>query len=120
MLNLKQFYDPILESFNENKINIDETVDDLFGFYKSVKDLIVDNAYIKNEFKNKNILFEGAQGALLDLDHGSYPFVTSSNTVSSNIILGSGLQVDFQTIGIFKAMPRELAMAHSPQSYLTK
>ena len=103
MLNLKQFYDPILENFNENKINIDETVDDLFGFYKSVKDLIVDNAYIKNEFKNKNILFEGAQGALLDLDHGSYPFVTSSNTVSSNIILGSGLQVDFQTIGIFKA-----------------
>ena len=48
MLNLKQFYDPILVSFNENKINIDETVDDLFGFYKSVKDLIVDNAYIKN------------------------------------------------------------------------
>ena len=40
MLNLKQFYDHILENFNENKINIDETVDDLFGFYKSVKILL--------------------------------------------------------------------------------
>ena len=47
--------------------------------------------------------FEGAQGALLDLDHGSYPFVTSSNTVSSNIVIGSAMQVDYKTVGIFKA-----------------
>ncbi len=100
---LKKFYDPILESFNERKINIEKTVQDLLNFYDSVKDLIVDNSYIKKEFKNKKILFEGAQGALLDLDHGSYPFVTSSNTISSNIVIGSALQVDYQTIGIFKA-----------------
>ena len=58
-----------------------------------------------DEFKsqNKKILFEGAQGALLDLDHGSYPFVTSSNTVSSNIVIGSAIQVDYKTVGIFKA-----------------
>ena len=100
---LKKFYDPILESFNESKINIEKTAQDLLNFYDSVKDLIVDNSYIKKEFKNKKILFEGAQGALLDLDHGSYPFVTSSNTISSNIVIGSALQVDYQTIGIFKA-----------------
>jgi adenylosuccinate synthase len=39
----------------------------------------------------KRILFEGAQGALLDVDHGTYPFVTSSNTVASNAATGSGL-----------------------------
>ena len=39
----------------------------------------------------KRILFEGAQGALLDIDHGTYPFVTSSNTVASNAATGSGL-----------------------------
>ena len=100
---LKKFYDPILESFNESKINIENTAQDLLNFYDSVKDLIVDNSYIKKEFQNKKILFEGAQGALLDLDHGSYPFVTSSNTISSNIVIGSALQVDYQTIGIFKA-----------------
>ena len=100
---IKKFYDPILESFDESKINIDKTVQDLLSFYDLVKELIVDNSFIKKEFKNKKILFEGAQGALLDLDHGSYPFVTSSNTVSSNIVIGSAMQVDYKTVGIFKA-----------------
>jgi len=103
MHSIKKFYDPILESFNESKINIEKTIQDLLSFYDVVNKLIVDNSQIKKEFKNKKILFEGAQGALLDLDHGSYPFVTSSNTVSSNIVIGSALQVDYQTVGIFKA-----------------
>ena len=103
MHSIKKFYDPILESFNESKINIEQTIQNLLSFYDVVNELIVDNSQIKKEFKNKKILFEGAQGALLDLDHGSYPFVTSSNTVSSNIVIGSALQVDYQTVGIFKA-----------------
>ncbi|RPH05984.1 MAG: adenylosuccinate synthase [Alphaproteobacteria bacterium TMED93] len=41
--------------------------------------------------KNKNILFEGAQGTLLDINHGTYPFVTSSNTVSAQASIGTGL-----------------------------
>ena len=100
---IKKFYDPILERFNEDKINIEKTVQDLISFYELVKELIIDNSLIKKEFRYKKILFEGAQGALLDLDHGSYPFVTSSNTVSSNIMIGSALQVDYETVGIFKA-----------------
>ena len=100
---IKKFYDPILERFDETKINIENTAQELINFYDLVKELIVDNSFVKKEFKNKKILFEGAQGALLDLDHGSYPFVTSSNTVSSNVIIGSALQVDYETIGIFKA-----------------
>ena len=39
----------------------------------------------------KRILFEGAQGALLDVDHGTYPYVTSSNTVAANAATGSGM-----------------------------
>ena len=100
---IKMFYDPILEKFNENKINIEKIVQDLLSFYDLVKELIVDNSFIKRKYKNKKILFEGAQGALLDLDHGSYPFVTSSNTVSSNVVIGSALQVNYKTVGIFKA-----------------
>ena len=42
------------------------------------------------QLKNKKILFEGAQGILLDVDHGTYPFVTSSNTVASSAATGSG------------------------------
>ena len=40
--------------------------------------------------KGKNILFEGAQGILLDVDHGTYPFVTSSNTVAASAATGTG------------------------------
>ena len=100
---IKKFYDPVLNAYQEDTINIDQYLTILDSFYKEVGSLIVDNSFIKKNFNQQKILFEGAQGALLDLDHGSYPFVTSSNTISSNIMIGSGLQVDYQTVGIFKA-----------------
>tara|TARA_B100000963_G_scaffold261490_1_gene229651 strand:+ start:84 stop:1376 length:1293 start_codon:yes stop_codon:yes gene_type:complete len=60
-----------------------------------------------NEYKeqNKKILFEGAQGILLDVDHGTYPFVTSSNTVAANAATGSGCGPDTvgNVLGITKA-----------------
>ena len=59
------------------------------------------------EFKknNKKILFEGAQGILLDVDHGTYPFVTSSNTVASSAATGSGCGINTinYILGITKA-----------------
>ncbi|MEO1105311.1 MAG: adenylosuccinate synthase, partial [Pseudomonadota bacterium] len=53
----------------------------------------------------KNILFEGAQGTMLDIDHGTYPFVTSSNTVAGQAAAGSGVSPAFlgRTLGITKA-----------------
>ncbi len=60
-----------------------------------------------NEYKSKGkkILFEGAQGILLDVDHGTYPFVTSSNTVASTAATGSGLGFNNESyvLGITKA-----------------
>ena len=55
--------------------------------------------------KNKTILFEGAQGTLLDVDHGTYPFVTSSNTVAGAASTGSGCSVDTinYILGVVKA-----------------
>jgi adenylosuccinate synthase len=55
--------------------------------------------------KGKHILFEGAQGALLDVDHGTYPFVTSSNTVAGNACVGSGIGPTLidSVVGIAKA-----------------
>jgi adenylosuccinate synthase len=55
--------------------------------------------------KGKNVLFEGAQGTLLDLDHGTYPYVTASNTVAGNACAGSGIgptMID-SVIGVAKA-----------------
>tara|TARA_B100000029_G_scaffold223151_1_gene221078 strand:+ start:2255 stop:3550 length:1296 start_codon:yes stop_codon:yes gene_type:complete len=55
--------------------------------------------------KQKKILFEGAQGILLDIDHGTYPFVTSSNTVAASAAIGSGCGVNIihYVLGITKA-----------------
>ena len=59
----------------------------------------------ENIDKNKFILFEGAQGALLDIDHGTYPFVTSSNSISGGSLTGLGIgakNID-NVLGVFKA-----------------
>ena len=61
--------------------------------YEVYEKYIIDvPAYIENLFENnKKIVFEGAQGTLLDIDHGTYPFVTSSNTTVGGIFTGSGV-----------------------------
>lgn len=56
---------------------------------------------LKNEFKRHRILIEGAQGALLDIDYGTYPFVTSSSVCSTDF--GVANLGDFENIGVFKA-----------------
>ena len=54
--------------------------------------------------ENKNVLYEGAQGALLDIDHGSYPFVTSSNTTIGGALTGTGVYTQFDhRIAVVKA-----------------
>lgn len=60
---------------------------------------------ILNDFtkEGKKVIFEGAQGTFLDIDHGTYPFVTSSNTVASQAITGSGLSASAHVVGIAKA-----------------
>ena len=63
-----------------------------------------------DEFKSQGkILFEGAQGILLDVDHGTYPFVTSSNTVASNAATGTGCGLDTINfvLGITKGLQHE-------------
>ncbi|MCI5055317.1 MAG: adenylosuccinate synthase [Flavobacteriales bacterium] len=69
-------------------------------------DLIDSENYINKEIRNgKKVLAEGAQGSLLDIDFGSYPFVTSSNTISAGACTGLGVAPNRigEVIGIFKA-----------------
>jgi adenylosuccinate synthase len=77
-----------------------------------------------NEYKNKGkkILFEGAQGVLLDVDHGTYPFVTSSNTVASSAATGSGCGVNSinYVLGITKAYTTRVGEGPFPTELLDK
>ena len=86
-------------------------VDDILGEFSTYKDIVTNHVadtslLIANAIKNKKtILFEGAQGTLLDIDHGTYPFVTSSNTSSGNAAIGSGVgpkNID-RIVGVTKA-----------------
>jgi adenylosuccinate synthase len=74
---------------------------------RRLKSNVVNTSVVINQLieKKKNILFEGAQGTLLDVDHGTYPFVTSSNTVAGAACVGSGVgptKID-RVVGIVKA-----------------
>ncbi|MGE4527876.1 MAG: adenylosuccinate synthase [Rhodospirillaceae bacterium] len=72
--------------------------------------------------ENKQILFEGAQGAMLDVDHGTYPFVTSSNTVSGQAAAGSGMgpsAVGF-VLGIAKAYTTRVGSGPFPTELFDK
>ncbi|RFB78254.1 adenylosuccinate synthase [Methylovirgula sp. 4M-Z18] len=87
------------------------TRDEVYGELASVADQVLpymDNTWmLLDDLRRagKRILFEGAQGALLDIDHGTYPYVTSSNTVASNAATGSGLgpKAVGYVLGIVKA-----------------
>jgi adenylosuccinate synthase len=89
---------------------VEVSVEGLIAELEKVKDKIL--SYAKPSFEIaqklsacKAVMFEGAQGALLDVSYGTFPFVTSSNTMAGQIALGSGLGVAdlHKTVGILKA-----------------
>ena len=85
----------------------DEIYQELKGFKEALAPYIADTTQIlwKAMDDNKKILLEGAQGTLLDIDHGTYPYVTSSNTISAGACTGLGLSPKSigNVIGILKA-----------------
>ncbi len=74
-------------------IDHENTLQESIEHFSKIKNLVVDGSKELNKFKsqNSNILFEGAQGSMLDIDQGTYPYVTSSSTLSGAASLGSGI-----------------------------
>ena len=103
--NLLFYHNLLRKGLNASEVKID----DLLAEISSIKDRIKPFAMEPYEIAQKlssltPIMFEGAQGALLDIDYGTFPFVTSSNTMSGQVTLGSCLGVAdlHQTLGILK------------------
>lgn len=90
-----------------DEISVEQTRDEIFACADFIKEMVVDvaNALDAIAKAGKNILFEGAQGALLDVDHGTYPFVTSSNTTAGAASTGTGVGVRCfdEVLGVAKA-----------------
>ena len=104
--NLISFHSLRLKKSKTN-INVKRILKDLISIYKTLKRYSYPVWITINKLgkKNKLILFEGAQGSLLDIDFGTYPYVTSSNTSSGQIFAGTGfgLKQNNKVFGITKA-----------------
>lgn len=80
---------------------------------------IINLPYFMEDYKNKNVLYEGAQGALLDLDTGTYPFVSSGSAISAGASSGGGIGVTDidRTLGVFKAYQSKVGNGPFPTKF---
>ena len=97
----------LVKVFNRKGIEVDEVVNEYLGYAKTLTPYVCDTSLLLDEAlkANMNVLLEGSQGTLLDVDHGTYPFVTSSNPTAGGASTGSGIGPTKITrvIGILKA-----------------
>jgi adenylosuccinate synthase len=97
----------LIKVFNRKGITVDEVLNEYLGYAQILKPYVVDTALLLDQAlkSGKNVLLEGSQGTLLDVDHGTYPFVTSSNPTAGGASTGSGIGPTKITrvIGILKA-----------------
>jgi len=102
-------------------LDVDKIISEYEEFDKKIDPFVTDTSvYLNNALKKKkNILAEGAQGALLDVDHGTYPFVTSSNPTSGGACTGLGIPPTAvkNIIGIVKAYSTRVGNGPFPTEY---
>ncbi|TXR54116.1 adenylosuccinate synthase [Reinekea thalattae] len=105
---LLEYHNFILkEYYQAEPVDVQASIDQVIAEAESIRDITMNTVSLVHSIREKsgNIMFEGAQGSLLDIDHGTYPFVTSSNTTAGGVATGSGvgpLYID-QIMGITKA-----------------
>jgi adenylosuccinate synthase len=83
----------LVKIYNRRAIGVEEVVDDLLSYAERLRPMVADTGLVLNQALDagKTVLFEGGQATMLDVDHGTYPFVTSSNATSGGAATGSGV-----------------------------
>ena len=103
-------------------VSIDEVVDQAMALAPAIAPMVADvsSALFAVQQAGKNLLFEGAQGALLDVDHGTYPYVTSSNCIAGAAAAGAGVgpQTLNYVLGITKAYATRVGSGPFPTELL--
>ena len=97
----------LIKVFNRKNIDVDEVLNEYLAYAEILRPYVADTVLLLDEAlkAGKRVLLEGSQGTLLDVDHGTYPFVTSSNPTAGGACTGSGIgptKID-RVIGIVKA-----------------
>ncbi|MCP5063756.1 MAG: adenylosuccinate synthase [Ignavibacteriae bacterium] len=104
--------------YGEEKLDVESVLNECFAFTEKILPFISNTSEYLNEaiINNKSVLLEGAQGALLDVDHGTYPYVTSSNPTSGGACTGTGIPPTKITdvIGIVKAYTTRVGLGPFP------
>jgi adenylosuccinate synthase len=114
----------LLKAFHESakEFNSDELADEYLGYAAQIRSHITDTTRLLHDALNqgKKILFEAAQGSLLDVDHGTYPYVTSSSSLPSGIWSGSGVpsRCVSRIIGVVKAYTTRVGRGPCPTELL--
>ena len=116
--NLAEKNNLLKKVYNHNGLDVNEIIDECLNFDSEIDQYITDTSAYLNEaiVQGKSVLLEGAQGALLDIDHGTYPFVTSSNPTSGGACTGTGIPPTKITdvIGIIKAYTTRVGLGPFP------
>ena len=104
---LKDKNQVLTKVFNRKDMQVSEILEEYLGYAEILRPYIADTALLLNQAleNGKTVLLEGSQGTLLDVDHGTYPFVTSSNPTAGGACTGSGIgptKIE-RVIGIVKA-----------------
>ena len=107
--------------YNVEGYSFDELYEEYACYAKKIKRYVCDTKLLLNDAvkRGKNILFEGAQGTLLDVDHGTYPFVTSSNSTAGGASTGTGVgpnRID-KVIGVVKAYTTRVGEGPFPTEF---
>ena len=106
-VNLREINAILSKVYGEKKIMAEALVEDYFTYGQQLKEYIKDTVEFVNTAarKGKSILLEGAQGTMLDMDHGTYPYVTSSSCTAGGACTGTGLGPTYidKVVGIMKA-----------------
>lgn len=79
--------------YNTDGFTVEEILNEYLGYAEQLRPFVTDSSVVLNDAidHGKRVLFEGAQGVMLDIDQGTYPFVTSSNPVAGGVCIGSGV-----------------------------
>jgi adenylosuccinate synthase len=83
----------LVKVYNRRAITVDEVVEDLLSYAERVRPMVADTSLLLNRAldEGKQVLFEAGQATMLDVDHGTYPFVTSSSSTAGGAATGSGV-----------------------------
>ncbi len=119
--NIREANEYLTKIYGHDPLDVDEIVDAYIEFDRKIDPYVTDiSVLLYDAIKSgKNVLFEGAQGALLDIDHGTYPFVTSSNTIAGSACLGTGIGPTFidEVIGVMKAYTTRVGNGPFPTEF---